>query len=218
MNILGVEVTPNLFLGILILYMVIYIIFWIIKDRVTDYNRYNLKFRTKIIDGQNYLTIVYRRKLERRKLEYILNIKPGSEYGNLIILEYVSNYFDKYSFKCEALFRYVTRVEWEKKNPHIGTYINQNVENSRGNISLQAPTGNTINYVKTNIEQWNEEIYTNNGMSADDKVLLNEVLIMLKQDRKVDENMAKKCINILSGMNTMFTFGKNLIEILTRFL
>lgn len=188
------------------------------KDRFTVYKLNDFTLDKAVIDGYMCL-IAYYRISERKKLKFLQNIESGTLYYDRVILDSIfKKQLHNKLFKYLIAYRYETRAEWEKKNPHIGTYINQNVENSRGNISLQAPTGNTVNYINNYIEQWNEEIYENNGMSADEKVLLYEILMLLKQDKKIDKSKAKKCINIISGMNTMFTFGRVLIEILIQFL
>lgn len=56
------------------------------------------------------------------------------------------------------------------------------------------------------------------NLSNEDKLLVLQVLGLINAKKAVQPSLAKRCINILTGMNTMFTFSKTLIGILSKFI
>lgn len=187
------------------------------KDRSAVYKVDNLNFQSIIVDGKEYIAVAYN-DYEKNKKKFIQRIPQGARTQRYVIINQVGriNKMNLHLFHSYyAFFRYRTIYEEENAKHNIHTQINQNVANSAGDVFLNASADT---YTEINIESWNQEIYKADELSNDDKVLILEIISDLKRNQKVEPSMAQKCINLISGMNTMVSFGKNLIEILTKFL
>lgn len=187
------------------------------KDSHKDYKLDDMKFQKVHNQGSVFISASYY-NIEKNKKRFLESIHHGTIYCDYRILDCAFHEAGKkklFNNKSKAFFRYETEFE-NNRGAQINTQINQHVNNNTGNLAFNS---NVDSYNQTfNIERWNEEILISNDLSKDDKLLLTEVITSLKQRKAVTKENAKQCLNIISNMNTMFAFGKNLIEILTKFI
>lgn len=200
---------------LLIIFVILYVVRIIIIDRRKAYKISDLKFypKTKLSTNKTYYCTNYW-IFERRKARAINSIKAGTKINDSIIL--LDKVFtDKYNgaiLEQEVFFNYVTTAEWNRRTGNT-VNIKQTVKGNSGNVNISNPIGN----VTYNIQNWNEEVHSSN-LSNEDKLLVLQVLGLINAKKAVQPSLAKRCINILTGMNTMFTFSKTLIGILSKFI
>lgn len=200
---------------LLIIFLILYVVRIIIIDRRKDYKISDLKFysKTKLSTNKTYYCTNYR-ILERRKARAIRNIRPGTQINDSIILldRVYSVYSKETKGEKEVFFNYTTTAEWNRRYGNT-VNIKQTVKGNSGNVNISNPIGN----VTYNIQNWNEEVYSSN-LSNEDKLLILQVLGLINAKKTVQPSLAKRCINILTGMNTLFTFSKTLISLLSKYI